>query len=262
MTSELAELCERLLNSEGLQTSDRTLIMEKLAAIPDTVPYLLARIQQVISTHPREALEIAEIAETIAAGQNDAHSLVMVARAVAQSHRILGEHQAALTAFDVAAQRAMEIGDPLLASQIQIGRINSLGWLGQFEEAIRCADGLIQTFRAAGHEADIAKILVNLGNINHRRDLYTDALGCYEEASTILERCGDLLGKARSDFNRANILLEMYRVGEAFALFHELRAFYSENGMATAIAMANSNIGTLHHRSGQYAGVTGPSTGP
>ena len=69
----------------------------------------------------------------------------------------------------------MRAGDPLLAAQAQIGRVDSLGWLGRYDEAAALAQRIEPELRALNAPDEAAKVLVNLGSLHYRRDHYGKA---------------------------------------------------------------------------------------
>ncbi|MCW3100823.1 MAG: Tetratricopeptide 4, partial [Chthonomonadaceae bacterium] len=144
-------------------------------------------------------------------------------------------------------------GDARLAAQVQIGRVDSLNWLGRYDEAIALARRLETELRAHGEETDAAKVLVNLGSLYYRRDQYSAALACYERAVETFARSGEAVAEATVQTNVAAVLMELHRVDEAIGLFEQARATFAANAMATPAAKIDANVGFLHYLSGRYA---------
>lgn len=212
---------------------------------------LLRQAQQALDAGAPE--EATGLARRAAEGLRDGSAGAQAERVGAMALQRLGRYSEAIAAFDRAAQRALAAGNPGLAARVQIGRIESLSFLGRDNEAIALARRLQQTLRAEGAEQDAAKVLVNLGNLHYRRDQYALALRRYEQAEAIFARGGNADARARAQANRANILTLVNRVDEAIALFESARAVFAAEGRALDAAMVDFNIGYLHHISGRYA---------
>lgn len=184
--------------------------------------------------------------------QQDVQERAIALRALAQSLRAQSRHAEALDALEQAARIAEEAKLPLLAAQVQIGRIDSLGWLGRYDEAFALGASLIATFRAQNAESEAARVQVNLGILHYRRDQYAEALAQYQEAAAIFRAQNDSLSLARLQVNEGNALTALHRIEEAIAAFEAARAVFQAEGLAAFAAIADLNQGYLHFVSGRY----------
>jgi CHAT domain-containing protein len=245
------EICERLLQAADLRERER--LLDVAEALPEAAALLMERARSGIESAPREGLRAAELVIALALRRDDHRSAAAGWRVTAQALRVQGRHAEALEAFMAAAAAAWQAGDARLAAQVQLGRIDSLGWLGRYEEAVAFARDLEARLRDLGAEEDAAKALVNAGSLHFRRDQYHDALACYEQALETLLRSGSAVAAAQVQTNCANVLTHLNRVDEALSLYARAQEVFAAQGMASAAAVVDTNAGFLRYVSGQHA---------
>ena len=245
-------VCEILL-LDPLEAPDREELLEIAAARPECLDYLLQSARERMSANTSEAARRAQLAVVLAERGKDGRAAAQAQRLFGQALRVQGDHAGAVTALEAAAAFALQAGDTRLAAQVQIGRVDSLNWLGRYDEAIALARRLETELRAHGEETDAAKVLVNLGSIYYRRDRYASALTCYESALAIFAQAGEAVAEATVQTNVAAVLMELHRVDEAIALFEQARATFAAHALLTPAAKIDANVGFLHYLSGRYA---------
>ncbi|HZT44349.1 MAG TPA: CHAT domain-containing protein [Chthonomonadaceae bacterium] len=246
-----APLCRRLLKPAEAGARERWIAQAVLS--PECMTFCLEEARNTLAAHPDQALPYAGLAAELADRRADYRSGAAAWRLQAQALRALGRHAEALDAFDAAAKSAQNVEDSLLAAQVRIGAIDSLGWLGRYDEAFALARQLERDLRTEGAEGEAAKVLVNAGNLHYRRDQYREALSCYERAMGSLSSLGDTLALARLQANSANILALLNRVDEGLALFDQARAIFAAQDLKTLVAMVDASAGYLRFLSGEHA---------
>ena len=250
-TENLEDLYQSLLALPELAEAREPLL--QAADVAGLLPYLLQTARERLHEDTRGALERARLAVLLAERDRDSISGAQAWRLVGQGLRVQGDHAAATTALETAANCARQAGDARLAAQVQIGRIDSLNWVGRYDEAVVLARRLETELRAHGEETDAAKVLVNLGALYYRRDQFASALSCYQRALVTLEQSGEILACATVQTNIAAALMELHRVDEAITLFEQARATFAGHALLTPAAKIDANVGFLHYLSGRYA---------
>ena len=245
MTAE--ELCEQLLTGDVTEA-----LLQTAADTPDCVERLLTAAREQMQSSPGESLRCAQIAITLAQRRQDAPAEIRGGRLAGQAHRIQGNHAAACDALTGAAELAARIGDARLAAQMQVSLIDSLGWMGRFNEAHILANTLEATFRALAMPLEAALTRLNRGVLHYRRDEYAPAIACYEQAIELLAASGDAVSQAKVQSNLAAVFMELHRGEEAAALFAQARTAFLAAGLPAAVAMVDANIGFLHYLSGRH----------
>jgi len=245
-------VCDLLLrNAVGVTERDEWVV--HASERPECLEFLMQSAREQMSGDASAALQRAQLAVVVAERGPEERGAAQAWRLVGQALRVQGNHAAAVIALETAAAHATQRGDARLAAQVQIGRIDSLNWLGRYDEAISLARRLETELRAHGEETDAAKVLVNLGSIYYRRDQYAAALACYERAAETFAQAGEAVASATVQTNVAAVLMELHRVEEAITLFEQARAVFAANAMQTPAAKIDANVGFLHYLSGRYA---------
>jgi CHAT domain-containing protein len=247
--------CEQLLRATN--PDRRESLLERAAQSSECLAELLAISEESLPGAASRALHAADLAVELAERREAWHESAYAWRACARAQRLLGQHAEALISFAAAAAAAERAGDPLLAARVQVGRVDSLGWLGRYDEALEVAEHLEKQLLALGAEQDAARVISNVGGLHFRRDRYAESLDCNQRALAILRRGGDAISAVRTEANCANLLTYLGRIDEAIALSEQVRAEFAANNLAAEAAKIEGNIGYLHYVSGRYAAALG-----
>ena len=240
--------CENLLSADATEAQ-----IQDAANGPECLEFLLSAAQEQLGDDPVEAIRRARIAMDLARRREDLRREALCWRLVGQAERLQGNHADAVVSLETASDCGARAGDPLLAAQVQMGRVDSLGWLGRFDEAHRLAQTLEETFLAMGLPGEAAKALVNRGALYYRRDQYPPAIACNQQAIALMTAGGDAIAQAKVQSNLAAVFMELHRADEAAALFEQARAAFLGGGLPVSAAMVEANIGFLHYLSGRHA---------
>jgi ATP/maltotriose-dependent transcriptional regulator MalT/DNA-binding XRE family transcriptional regulator len=89
---------------------------------------------------------------------------------------------------------------------------------GELESARQSYQAALKGYEALGDVYGTASVLHNLGILHSRRIEYEAALDCFEQASELERRVGDVEGLLSSEAARASMLLSMGKLAEARAL--------------------------------------------
>src|SRR6202035_1574155 len=89
------------------------------------------------------------------------------------------------------------------------GSIQSLLLLGRYDEAIAAGERAKAIFRQQGNTRRLARLEINIGNIYHRQDRFTEALAFYDGAYEQMLAHDDAEGLAAvlSNFSLCHISL-------------------------------------------------------
>lgn len=214
----------------------------------------LIRARTALAQNPAQALSLAEQLALRTERGADWENAANAHRIRAQALRLLGRHGEALPIFDFAAQRAEQSGNLLLALQVQVGRVDSLGMVGRVAEAFQFGEGLLRQFQAQDAATEAARVCINLGILHYRQDQYREALDSYTQAANVLEaQETDLLSRASLCFNRSNVLIALNRTEDAETDLEQARTFAERAGSLPMAAAADINRGYLLYTSGRYA---------
>src|SRR5438552_17505778 len=115
---------------------------------------LLDQARSALTTDPLAALTAADQCIRAATDSEERGDEAQAWRIRGQALRALGRHADAVEAFRAGANAALAAGDRLLAAQVRLGEIDSLGMTGRSDAASALAERLERELREAGALAD------------------------------------------------------------------------------------------------------------
>ncbi len=245
-------LVEELLEAPDLASVRRFVAGHEPSELRAAVEPLATEVLRMMRTDTRRALDIAERAGVVADAVGDPR---LRARAVwVRAHGLSGvlRNREASASYEAAAAAYRELGDRLLESKVSIGWINALMYLGEYPKAVALGEHARDVFRRRGLRAEVARLSMNLGNIQHRLDRPTQALREYDRALSTARALADPLMIRIIQFNRANVLTSLGRLSEAENLYGEVGR-EATLGLETRTAgFAEYSLGYLALLRGEY----------
>ncbi len=245
-------------------------LQRELAALPDELrrrrflsrrrallrPETVARLSEIVSRRlrvdPKEALALAEVAETIGRRLRAPEALAQGLRAKGNALHFLNDYQAAVRHHEEAARLFAKAGQPTEVGRTLSTSIQSLILLGEYQRAQQAADRARAIFAGEGDHLRLARLELNVGNIYHRQDRFAEALRAYEEAYERLLQLGNDEGIAVASSNMAMCLINLNDFERALETHRRNRAFCDQHGMPRLVALADYNIAYLYYYRGQY----------
>jgi len=149
---------------------------------PATVEHLDEAVRNLVRTDLKKAGELAEAALAIADALGDKESQAFALRAKANALWFLGQHIAASDMNARAIQLFHEMGRSLEEGRTLSTSMQPLILLGEYDRAQAAADRAREIFSAAGETVRLARLEINVANIFHRQDRFSEALACYQRA--------------------------------------------------------------------------------
>ncbi len=162
-----------------------------------------------------------------------------------------GRHQEALRKY-LAAQSAYRSQ----RESVNVARLNRVlaevyMYLGQYREALLAGRKAIRYFEAHELLSDAAQAMTNVGNVYHRMDNNRLALHYYDKARAIFAGQGGV-PVAIVDYNRANVLTNLFRLSEARTLYEGASAIYASAGLTIPETLCQYSIAYLCFLDGRY----------
>ncbi|MGB5107550.1 MAG: CHAT domain-containing tetratricopeptide repeat protein [Candidatus Zixiibacteriota bacterium] len=161
------------------------------------------------------------------------HGGILESTAFRTQARVLhlsGNHVEALKAY-LSARKLMN-KDALVRSRIDRALIDVYMYLGDFVKAKKHAQGAISTFRRLKADSDLAQTRVNYANLLHRQDRHRDAEKLYCDAAAYFEKADNQVALARTLYNRANTLVQLFDLEQAEALYQRAITIWDANDYA------------------------------
>ncbi len=207
-------------------------------------------VQDAFRASIRKALRIAE-RFSVRAEHSGRPILVQTAsRSLGRMHHFSGSHQKALEYYLKA--RALCRAQPLIRARVDRTLVDICMYLGDTRAALRYGNAAIRTFSKLRAESDLAQTWVNLGNLYHRQDDPRRASRLYESAIHYFEKSENRVALARCYYNQANVLVQLFSMDEAEALYRLALQVYGEAGYELDAADARYGLAWLWLLTGRF----------
>jgi CHAT domain-containing protein len=199
-----------------------------------------------------EAMALAEAAEIIALEAGGPEALAHALRAKGNALFGANDHRAAVERLEQAARLFAEAEKPIEVARTFSTSIQPLILLGEYPRAEQAAVRAHEIFAREGDAVRLARLQINVGNIYHRQDRFSEALQCYERAYEQLVPVKNVEGIAVALGNMAMCLITLNDFARALETHRRARAFCEEHGLPRLVALADYNIAYLYFFRGQY----------
>ena len=234
--------------------ADRTEFLHHHRQLLDThvVDELADAVRAAVRVDIPKASILAEAAVAIAGELGQDETLARAFRSKANAAWFKGDCRHAVGLFQTAAQlfeqaRNMnEVGRTLSSS------IQSLALLGEYDTAFCAADRARDIFTKLNEPLRVARLTINVANIYHRQNRYSEALSTYEAAYRELLPHKDMEGLGVALHNVAVCLIALDDFRGAMESYRRMRALCEEQNMPLLVGQADYNIAYLHYLRGEY----------
>lgn len=163
-----------------------------------------------------------------------------------------GSHREAARSYEKAIDILDGIGELVDAGRTRSSALQTLMYLGRYEQAFEWAQKARQIFEAGGDELRLARLDSNMANILERQQRFDEAVCLYQSALTKLEQLGDEESAAIALRNMAVSYMGLYDFSSALATNERALAYYRRKGLTLLEAEVNDNIAWLHSLRGEY----------
>lgn len=164
----------------------------------------------------------------------------------------LGRMEAALLALDVAAEAFVALGQPLHAAQAQVPKLMAWTLLGRHAEAASGGEQLLREFVRLGDKPSAAKVGLNLGNLQMRRDDYRAAARHYREAAVLFARCRDAEHSVMADIGVGDALSSLGELDEAQRVYARARMRADHHRLPVLQALVDESVALLELARGRF----------
>ncbi len=244
----LVELCE--LDNDEAQSAYLQENPEIVAS--RSVEQLAATVRQCVRIDVVRALRAGDAALKIAEALDDPECRARALRAKANG---LWFNSQCRPAVDLLARAITLFGE--LGKEDELGRtlstsIQPLILLGEYEQALRNAEQAREIFTRQRDDLRLARLDINVANIHHRRERYTEALTIYERAYRLLLPHKDTEAIGVALHNIAVCLISLDDFDRALAIYDEARRFLQQHEMPLLTSQADYNVAYLYYLRGDY----------
>ena len=251
------------------QESQEEALFDRLAAIRNEAsrikflsrhrmlsPSVVERLDAAVSIQVRvdlhKACELAEAAVSVANKLGDKESQAYALRSKGNALWCLGQNRSATELHTQAIALFQEAGKSIEAGRTLSSSIQPLILLGEYDRAHAAAEHAHKIFFAAGDTLRLARLEINVGNLFHRQDRFSEALDCYERAYSQLLPDKDVEGIIAALHNIAVCRIMLNDYAKALNAYERAREFCRGRNMPLALAQADYNIAYLYYLRGNY----------
>jgi CHAT domain-containing protein len=249
--SQEEELFDRLAALRNEASRIKFLSRRRMLS-PSTVERLDAAVSIQVRVDLHKARELAEAAISVANKLGDKESQAYALRSKGNALWCLGQNQSAAEFHSRAIALFQEAGKPIEAGRTLSSSIQPLILLGEYDRAHTAADHARTIFFAAGDNLRLARLEINVGNLFHRQDRFSEALDCYERAYSELQPDKDVEGIIAALHNIAVCQIMLNDYAKALNAYERASKFCHGRNMPLALAQADYNIAYLYYLRGNY----------
>src|SRR5580700_1105713 len=258
------------MSVQAVQKTESDAIIERLLGLDDTpsraqlvaqhpaitwdkiVNTLTEKVWQEVRIDTHRAKHLAQAALDVAQALNNPSLLARGLRAKANAMYALDEHTEAVQLHEQAIALFEQTGEEAELARTLSGSIQSLLLLGRYDQALLAGERARAIFQKQGNTRRLARLDINIGNIYHRQDRFTEALEFYERAYEQLLVHDDAEGLAAVLSNLSLCHISLNDFPKALELHKVARRHCDQKGMPILVAYADYNIAYLHFLRGEY----------
>jgi len=223
----------------------------------EVIQELKARVDGEMYRNASRALEIAEVAETVAEFIPNPEAKALALWAKGNPLHFLVRNQEALTYYQRAESIYAELQQQLKVAGLQLNQVAVLREMGKYQDALTLYKKTLITCQIIGPPAQryLANLEMNIGVTYWLMGELTAALDAYERSYTLfasLPGGGQEARMAMIEINRANVLKDMDRFIDAESLYIRAREVLADASHDQEVARADLNLGVLAYHRGQY----------
>ncbi len=219
---------------------------------PETVTRLYDEMIRLARIDLGQADRLARAAAWLAAQIKDDYSRATAARALGHIAQLRRKYEPALEHYQAALGTYERLGRELEIGRTLNGSLQTLVYLGRWEEAFLAAGRAEAIFRKLGERRHLARLDIAVGNVLHRLDRFDEALERYQRALAVCQELNDVQYVAISLRNMATCQIQTCDFREALDTYHQARAYCAGHDMPLLVAEADYNIAYLHYLRGEY----------
>ncbi len=158
----------------------------------------------------------------------------------------------ALRHYEEARRLFAELGNQLEVARTLTAKLQSLIYLGRYEEARAAAAEAREVFLREGDQLRLGRLDANLGNLLHRQDRFEEAMDLYAHALEAMERIGEPRDVAIVLQNMATCQIGMGDFRNALGVYERAREYCVRHELPLIVAVADYNIAYLYYLRGEY----------
>ena len=219
---------------------------------PEAVTRLYDEMIRLVRIDVGHADRLARAAAWIGEQIHDDYSRATGFRALGHIAQLRRKYEPAREHYQTALGIYERLGKELEVGRTLNGSLQTLVYLGRWEEAFACAARAEEIFTKLGERRHLARLDIAVGNVLHRLDRFDEAHQRYQRALTVCEELNDVQYVAIALRNMATCQIQTCDFREALETYHRARAYCASHEMPLLVAEADYNIAYLYYLRGEY----------
>jgi CHAT domain-containing protein len=250
--TESDAMIERLLALADVSSRAQFVTQHPAVAWDEIVKTLAEKVWQEVRIDTHRAKHMADVALHVAQTLGSPSLLARSLRAKANAMYALDEHMEAVHLHEQAIALFEQTGDDAELARTLSGSIQSLLLLGRYDQALAAGARASVIFERQGNSRRLARLEINIGNIYHRQDRFSEALAFYERAYAQMLAHDDAEGLAAVLSNLSLCHISLNDFPKALELHKVARRHCEQKDMPILVAYADYNIAYLYFLRGEY----------
>ncbi len=213
---------------------------------------LCDRVVELLRSDLDRAERAAALAREVAERLDDEYARGRGERAAAVARVLRRDHREALRLLGSALERFEGAGDRLQAAITRVSAVEPLIHLGDYDRALAWAEAARAAFVDLGDRLRLARLELNLGAIQSRRDRHREALAHYRRGLAEARQVGTPQDVGIALRNIAVCLQDLNRFDDSLAAYREASEFCRAHGLPLFELELEANVAYLHYLIGEY----------
>jgi CHAT domain-containing protein len=252
LRTEVDAILERLLSFDDSTSRHQLIEQNPTLNWDEIISNLAERVWQEVRVDTAQARRTADIAIELAESIGSKSGQAKAFRAKANTLYVSDEHAAAIEMHQRAAALFEQAGEPLQRARTLSSSLQPLLLLGRYDEALAAGDQARAIFAQEKNLWRLARLEINIGNIYHRQDRFSEALAHYQRAYQELLAHDDPEGMAAVLSNLSLCYISLNDFPQALEFHRTARQHCEQKGMTILVAYADYNIAYLYYLRGEY----------
>jgi tetratricopeptide (TPR) repeat protein len=219
---------------------------------PEAVTRLYDEMIRLVRIDVGHADRLARAAAWIGEQIGDDYSRATGLRALGHIAQLRRKYEPAREHYQTALRIYERLGKELEVGRTLNGSLQTLVYLGRWEEAFAYASRAEEIFTRLGERRHLARLDIAVGNVLHRLDRFDEAQQRYERALAVCKELNDVQYVAIALRNMATCQIQTCDFREALETYHQARAYCASHEMPLLVAEADYNIAYLYYLRGEY----------
>ena len=252
LAKAIPELIDQLLAADSVSARQELVDQAREICDREVIVAIADAVNRIAREDLPRAERLAEVTCGVAEHSSDLFCSARIRRASGNLQVLRGKYADAIQTFQTCLERFAAIGEEIEVAATLSGSLQPLIYLSRYSEALERAQQARDIARRHQDDLLLARLDLNIGNIFHRQDRFSEAVLHYERAKVTLDRLGQTRDCAIAWLNLAVVHIALNDFSRAEEAYQNARALALLENMPSIVAQADYNVAYLYFRRGQH----------